>query len=199
MSLFALILLSFSMSMDAFAAAICKGASANTLTWRDIVLTALLFGVVETIMPVVGWWGGYSAQGLIADYDHWIAFVLLVILGGRMVRESLVHHDKTAPDTPNDCCCQPPVVSGRRGVMMLFLTAFATSIDSMVVGVGLAFLNVDICLTAISIGLATTVMAGLGMSLGKWLGNKAGKRAALLGGLVLIGIGTSILVEHLRA
>lgn len=197
MSLFALILLSFSMSMDAFAAAICKGASSPQFSVRHVLMTALIFGVVETITPILGWLAGHTAQSFIADYDHWIAFILLSFLGGRMVRESLRHHDKTQADDDCDSCCQPPATRGKNNMGVLLLTAIATSIDSMVVGVSLAFLKVDIWLTALSIGLTTTLMAVLGITLGKWLGNQVGKRAELLGGLVLIGIGSLILWEHL--
>lgn len=186
MSIFALILLAFSMSMDAFASAISKGAVVKYAEPIEIMRTALIFGVVETITPLVGWWAGKMAESMIEKYDHWVAFVLLLILGIRMIRDSFIddvdaseHHHKT------------------NHLGWLIMAAIATSVDSMVVGVGLAFLDVNIWHTALVIGLATTLMAAIGMSLGKILGQKVGKRAELLGGLVLMMIGTSILLEHL--
>ncbi len=186
MSLITLILLAFSMSMDAFAAAISKGAAAKHATAKDILYTAMIFGIVETITPLIGWAAGRAAQSLIADYDHWVAFILLLILGIRMIRESFADDDDA---DANESSAQP--------IVLLLITGIATSIDSMIVGVGLAFLDVNIGWTALAIGTATTIMAAIGMSLGKILGKAVGKRAELFGGLVLIGIGTSILVEHL--
>lgn len=198
MNTFALILLSFSMSMDAFAAAICKGASTKQVSMQDIIYTALIFGVVETITPLMGWLMGHSAQTFIADYDHWIAFILLFILGIRMLRESLADDEDAFPCNPEDCRrCLRATTPSKQNMGVLLLTAIATSIDSMVVGVGLAFLDVNIWQTALAIGVATTIMAAVGMSLGKILGAKVGKRAELFGGLVLMGIGAFILVEHL--
>lgn len=197
MSLFTLILLAFSMSMDAFAVAICKGASSQTISVRNIIFTALIFGIVETITPLIGWLVGHTAQSLIADYDHWIAFTLLAGLGGRMIRESLSPHDDNNDNNQNPnqtTCCQ---ARQKQGFIVLLLMAVATSIDSMVVGVSLAFLNVDIWVTALSIGATTTLMSVLGISVGKWLGNKVGKRAECVGGIVLIMIGAFILYEHL--
>lgn len=197
MSIFTLILLAFSMSMDAFAAAICKGAAIKHASVKDIIRTALIFGIVETITPLIGWLLGHSTQAFIAEYDHWIAFVLLCILGIRMVRESFATDEHGSPSNPNDCGCPPTTAPSKHGLGILLLTAIATSIDSMVVGVGLAFLDVNIWQTALAIGVATTIMAAVGMSLGKILGAKVGKRAELFGGLVLMGIGAFILVEHL--
>lgn len=185
MSIFALILLAFSMSMDAFAAAISKGAAAKHVSTQEIIRAALIFGVVEGITPLVGWGAGQAAQSFIAEYDHWVAFILLLILGIRMIRESFSAKDENETDNKNN----------KLGI--LILTAIATSIDSMIVGVGLAFLDVHIGWTALAIGSATTFMAAIGMGLGKMLGKKVGQRAELVGGLVLIAIGSSILLKHL--
>lgn len=190
MSIFALILLAFSMSVDAFAAAIGKGAALKKPSMREIVRTALIFGGVEMLTPVIGWLAGQAAQSLIAEYDHWLAFGLLLVLGVRMIREGLSSDDGEQEDETTG-------TSNQHSLSILIITAIATSIDSMVVGVSLAFLDVNIMVAAIAIGCATTLMAGIGMKLGGLLGTAVGKRAELFGGLVLIGIGTSILVEHL--
>lgn len=190
MSIISLILLAFSMSADAFAAAIAKGAAVKQPTVKQIMQTALVFGIIETITPMVGWSLGVVAAPYIEAYDHWIAFVLLGGLGAKMIYEGLSDDDDEETDM------QPE--STKKGLILLMITAFATSIDSMIVGVGLAFLDVNIWLTALAIGSATTLMAGIGMKLGNVLGNVAGKRAEIAGGFVLIGIGTLILVEHLN-
>lgn len=187
MGILSLILLAFSMSMDAFAVAICKGAAVKHASVREVMRTALTFGIVETITPLIGWGAGYVAQSMIAEYDHWIAFTLLLVLGMRMIYESF--NDENGEESAN---CRPSQSLG-----LLLVTAIATSIDSMVVGVSLAFLDVNIIWMALAIGTATTIMATVGMSLGKILGQKVGKRAELFGGVVLITIGVSILVEHL--
>lgn len=190
MSIISLILLAFSMSADAFAAAIAKGAAVKQPTAKQIIQTALVFGIIETITPMVGWSLGVVAAPYIEAYDHWIAFVLLGGLGAKMIYEGLSDDDDEETET------QPK--SAKKGLILLMITAFATSIDSMIVGVGLAFLDVNIWLTALAIGSATTLMAGIGMKLGNALGNVAGKRAEIAGGCVLIGIGALILVEHLN-
>lgn len=189
MSIISLILLALSMSADAFAAAIAKGASIKQPTSKQIVQTALIFGTIEAITPLIGWGLGLVAAPYIEAYDHWIAFILLAGLGVKMIYEGISeeNHDMNTPPE-----------SGKKGFLLLMMTAFATSVDSMIVGVGLAFLNVNIWLTALAIGSATTIMAGIGMKLGNVLGSIAGKRAEIAGGCVLIGIGAFILVEHLH-
>lgn len=185
MSLIALVLLAFGMSMDAFAAAVVRGAACKRINAAVIWRTALIFGAVETVTPLIGWAVGHAAQPFIEEYDHWVAFILLLFLGLRMIRESFGQDDEAAPE------------GDRQPLGLLIMTAVATSIDSMIVGVGLAFLEVNIWATALAIGTATTLMAATGMGLGRILGKAAGKRAEFLGGLLLIGIGTSILLDHL--
>ena len=197
MSFLTILALAFGMSMDAFAAAIAQGAAIGTPTRRGTLRTAAVFGSVETLTPLIGWAIGSVAQRYIADWDHWIAFTLLLLLGLRMIYGALQPEQPIGEQSTE---AQPESgQSGRRppSPLMLVAIAFATSIDSMVVGVGLAFLEVNILLTALT-GLATTIMAALGLRLGSLLGNAIGKRAEILGGLVLIGIGTLILAEHLH-
>lgn len=174
--------------MDAFAAAIAKGATIKQHSIKQMLQTALLFGLIEAITPIVGWGLGRVAKPYIEAYDHWIAFVLLAGLGAKMIREGMANHDDDHP--------QPTSI--KKHWILLVMTAFATSIDSMIVGVGLAFLDVNIWLTALAIGSATTLMVGIGMKLGNVLGSMVGKYAEMVGGCVLIGIGVLILLEHLN-
>ena len=179
-------LLAFSMSADAFAAAIARGASIGKTRHLQAAQIALTFGIVETITPLIGYGAGTIAAPYIEAFDHWIAFGLLLVLGGKMIRESL------SPEA-DDSVAQDAMPSK----WLLLITAIATSIDSMIVGVSLAFLDVNIWLTALAIGSATTLMAVIGIKLGGVLDGMIGKRAELFGGIVLIGIGTFILLEHL--
>ena len=198
MSFLTILALAFGMSMDAFAAAIAQGATIGTPTRLGTLRTAAVFGSVEALTPLIGWAIGSVAQRYIADWDHWIAFTLLLLLGLRMIYGALQPEQHIGEQSEQ---AQPESgQSGRRppSPLMLVAIAFATSIDSMIVGVGLAFLEVNILLTALAIGLATTIMAALGLRLGSLLGSTIGKRAEILGGLVLIGIGTLILAEHLH-
>ena len=180
-------LLAFSMSADAFAAAIARGASIGKTRHLQAAQIALTFGIVETITPLIGYGAGTIAAPYIEAFDHWIAFGLLLVLGGKMIRESL------SPEADDDSAAQVAMPSK----WLLLITAIATSIDSMIVGVSLAFLDVNIWLTALAIGSATTLMAVIGIKLGGVLDGIIGKRAELFGGIVLIGIGTFILFEHL--
>ncbi|WP_094576227.1 manganese efflux pump MntP [Kingella denitrificans] len=189
MNLLTTILLALGMSVDAFAAALARGAGSLHYTWRQTVKTALIFGIVETITPLIGWLAGSMTQKFIAEYDHWLAFGLLLALGLKMIWGALhddgdeaAAADKNRTDTT---------------LLLTVITAIATSIDSMVVGVGLAFLDANIWLTALAIGTSTTIMAAVGLRLGRLLGQKIGSRAEMAGGVVLIGIGTFILLEHL--
>lgn len=147
----------------------------------------MLFGVIEGITPLIGWALGYGASRYIVDWDHWVIFALLLILGGRMILAGL-----SVPEPAGK-----PALPHRHTWWVLAATAVTTSIDALAVGIGLAFMDVDILVTALAIGLATTLMATLGVMLGRRLGVLIGRRAELLGGVMLIGIGTTILFDHL--
>ncbi|HBY5580775.1 TPA: manganese efflux pump MntP [Klebsiella pneumoniae] len=185
MNLFATILLAFGMSMDAFAASIGKGATLHKPKFSEAVRTGLIFGAIETLTPLVGWGLGMLASQFILEWNHWIAFILLVFLGGRMIVEGFRGDSDEACEAPH-----------RHGFWLLVTTAFATSLDAMAVGVGLAFLQVSIVTTALAIGCATFIMSTLGMMVGRFIGPLLGKRAEILGGIVLIGIGSEILWSH---
>ncbi|EPL6676311.1 manganese efflux pump MntP [Klebsiella pneumoniae] len=185
MNLSATILLAFGMSMDAFAASIGKGATLHKPKFSEAVRTGLIFGAIETLTPLVGWGLGMLASQFILEWNHWIAFILLVFLGGRMIVEGFRGDSDEACEAPH-----------RHGFWLLVTTAFATSLDAMAVGVGLAFLQVSIVTTALAIGCATFIMSTLGMMVGRFMGPLLGKRAEILGGIVLIGIGSEILWSH---
>ena len=181
-------LLALAMSTDAFAAAVGKGPALDQPKWSEALRTGAIFGVIEALTPIVGWGLGLTAAEQVKDWDHWIAFVLLGGLGLRMVWSGFQAPAVAAPERP-----------ARHGFWLLAVTGFATSIDAMAVGVGLAFLDVDILPVAAAIGLTTFVMVTVGVMVGRVLGAIAGKRAEIVGGVVLIGIGITILVEHLHA
>jgi len=186
MSFSAMLLLAFGMSMDAFAASIGKGATLHKPKFSEALRTGLIFGAIETLTPLLGWCLGFLASEVIVAWNNWIAFILLVFLGTRMIiagsRATQV---------------EEPVKLQRHGFWLLVTTAIATSLDAMAVGVGLAFLQVNIIETAIAIGCATAIMSTLGVMIGRFIGPILGKRAEILGGLVLIGIGCEILYSYL--
>jgi putative Mn2+ efflux pump MntP len=178
-------LLALAMSADAFAAAIGKGAALHKPRFTEALRTGLIFGVIEGVTPVIGWAMGSVAAPFVSAWDHWIAFTLLGGLGAVMIRNG----------------CKPQAAAEEKRVKhsfwLLAATGFATSIDAMAVGVGLAFIDVNIVSTAVAIGCTTLLMVVVGVMLGRLLGSLAGRRAEIMGGVILIGIGTLILVDHL--
>lgn len=186
MSALSTTLLAFSMSADAFAVALGKGASIRKPRLRDALRTGIIFGCVEAITPILGWFAGVAASRYIAAFDHWVAFFILGGVGGKLLYESFAGDTETETEKP-----------ARHGAGLLVLTAIGTSIDALAVGVTLAFLPVNIWLTAASIGAATTLMVTLGIVLGHRIGTRFGRAAEALGGLTLIAIGSHILLTHL--
>ena len=180
-------LLALAMSTDAFAAAVGKGSALKKPRWSEALRTGAIFGCIEAATPIIGWALGYAAASYVRAWDHWIAFGLLLVLGLRMIREGLQAPEPDAPEAPS-----------RHGFWLLAVTGFATSIDAMAVGVGLAFLDVAILPVAVAIGLTTFVAVTCGVMVGRVLGAVIGKRAEIFGGVLLIGIGCTILYEHLN-
>lgn len=185
MNFFSTILIALAMSTDAFAAAVGKGAALHKPRLQEALRTGLIFGIIEALTPVLGWAVGQVAAPYVEAWDHWIAFLLLGILGVRMIQEGF-----SAPEVE-------VTKSGRHSFWILAMTGFATSIDAMVVGVGLAFMDANIAITAAAIGLATFTMVTLGVMVGRVLGIIVGKRAEIMGGFILIAIGCLILYEHI--
>lgn len=182
-------LLALAMSTDAFAAAVGKGTALDKPRWSEALRTGAIFGVIEALTPLAGWALGLSAASAVKAWDHWIAFTLLGALGIHMVVAGL------KKDVESE---QPTKKPARHSFLRLAVTGFATSIDAMAVGVGLAFADVSILPVAAAIGFTTFVMVTLGVMLGRALGDVVGKRAEILGGIVLVGIGCAILYEHLH-
>jgi putative Mn2+ efflux pump MntP len=183
MSLVAIIVLAFSMSADAFAAALTKGTLLERPRLSEALRSGIIFGGVEAVTPVIGWAAGVAASAFIAAIDHWIAFGLLGAIGGKMIWEA-----------PRRSAGAPKMK--RNNFWQLFVTAVGTSMDAMVVGVTLAFLDADIAVVAAAIGCATFLMTTTGVMIGQVVGAKLGRVAEALGGVGLITIGTLILIEH---
>ncbi len=181
--------LALSMSADAFAVSVSKGVCTTHPRLRDAARSGAIFGVVEAIAPLVGWSLGLIASRYIQAFDHWIAFIILGYVGGKLLRESF--------EAAEPQCEDESATPEQPRIGLAILTAVGTSIDSMAVGVSLAFLPVNIWVMAAAIGTATFTMATLGIMIGHHVGNKVGKRAETAAGLVLIGIGTHILLSHL--
>jgi putative Mn2+ efflux pump MntP len=185
MTLISTALLALAMATDAFAAAVGKGMCLHRPRFSEALRTGIIFGVIEAITPLIGWGLGSMFAESVKEWDHWIAFTLLAVLGVVMMRNGLkVGDDKSAPVL-------------RHSFWLLAATGFATSIDAMAVGVSLAFLDINILLTSAAIGLATMLMVTIGVMTGRLIGAVAGKWAEVAGGVVLIGIGSAILYEHL--
>lgn len=183
MTLVELLLLAVGLSMDAFAVSICKGLSVRHVAPKHMLLCGAYFGGFQALMPLIGYLLGVRFQAMIQQVDHWVAFVLLAIIGLNMIREALGPEEDALDD------------SFRFKTMLLL--AVATSIDALAVGVTLAFLNVRILPAVSLIGVTTFVLSMLGVKLGGIFGMKWKKRAELAGGAILVLIGLKILIEHL--
>jgi putative Mn2+ efflux pump MntP len=184
--------LGLSLSVDAFAAAIGKGATAGRPKFSQALKTGAVFGSAEAISPAIGWLIGKALSGWIMAVSDWVAFALLVAVGGHMLWEAWRgSHDETPEDAE-----AAEAARQKAGGIRLMLTAVATSIDAMAVGVSLAVLNIGIVSACIVIGLVTTVIATTGVMIGRHAGEKLGPLAEVLGGIALIGIGAMILVQH---
>lgn len=181
MKVWELFVIAVGLSMDAFAVSICKGLSTKDVRREHMVVTGLYFGGFQALMPLAGYLLGSRFQSMIQRVDHWIAFVLLALIGANMVRESQgeAEHldDSFTPGT-------------------MFPLAVATSIDALAVGVTFAFLNVRIIPAAALIGVTTFALSAIGMRLGNVFGARYQARAELAGGIVLILMGVKILLEH---
>lgn len=187
MNLISTVALALAMSTDAFAAAVVKGSTLQKPRLSEALRTGLIFGSIEGVTPIIGWFAGRAAAPYVVAWDHWIAFVLLSVIGLFMIKGGL-SHSAEEEDKPQ-----------RHGFWVLAITAIATSIDAMVVGVGLALTGADIAVTAAAIAFATFVMVTIGVMLGRMVGTMAGKRAEVGGGIVLVIIGCIILYEHIGA
>jgi manganese efflux pump family protein len=178
---------SFALAMDAFAVAIVTGLILMPLTRRHIFRLSFHFGLFQALMPCLGWTAGRIVSRYITSFDHWIAFALLALVGGRMILASM--REAGEAQTAKD-----PTAGWD-----LVVLSVATSIDALAVGLSLAMIGSRIVIPALTIGVVAGSMTVIGMVLGRRIGTGWGRRVELLGGLILIGIGLKILIEHLLA
>ncbi len=191
MDFLTLFLIAVGLSMDAFAVSICKGLSLGKAPLGKCAIVGLWFGGFQALMPIVGYFVGVGFRGTIESVDHWIAFALLALIGINMIRESLGKEEEV-----EGCAeCEKRVLSARS----MFPLAVATSIDALAVGVGFAFLGVDIWQSATLIGITTFALSIVGVKIGSRFGARYKSKAELAGGIILIAIGIKILLEHLLA
>ena len=182
MSLWELFIIAVGLSMDAFAVSVCKGLSVRKLEWKHCLLAGLYFGGFQALMPLMGYFFGIQFQHMITSVDHWIAFVLLGLIGAGMIKES--REDEECLNDSFD-------------IRTMLMLAVATSIDALAVGVTFAFLNVQILPAVCFIGLVTFILSAAGIRIGHVFGAKYKSRAELAGGVILIIMGVKILSEHL--
>lgn len=183
MELFEIIAIGIGLAMDAFAVSICKGLSMKKIDWKKAIIIALYFGIFQALMPVLGYFLGSTFSSFVQSVDHWIAFILLAIIGGNMIKDSTDDEVEKRNDKVD--------------VKTMLLLAIATSIDALAVGVTFAFFEVNLLLSISIIGIITFVLSFLGVIIGNKFGDKFQNRAELTGGIVLIIIGLKILLEHL--
>jgi putative Mn2+ efflux pump MntP len=180
-----ILVIAISLSADCFAVALSSGISRQSFSFLQSVRLPLLFGVFQSFMSVMGWLAGRSVVDFISDYDHWVAFGLLTIIGTRMIWQSF--HDRD----------EDRVKRNLASWFILVTLAIATSIDSLAVGLSFALLDVNITLASITIGVTALIITLIGMLIGKKVGALVGERAETVGGAILIIIGLRILLEHL--
>lgn len=183
MHLWELFIIAVGLSMDAFAVSVCKGLSVSRVKPGHALICGVYFGCFQGLMPLIGWLLGVRFQSLIVSVDHWIAFVLLGLIGFNMIRES-----RSEDDGPVEASFSP------RAMLPL---AVATSIDALAVGVTFAFLQVDILSAVLFIASVTLILSSIGVYVGGMFGARFQSRAEFTGGLILILMGTRILLEHL--
>ena len=179
-----ILLIAFALSFDAFAVSVSGGLTAAHTRFSYSIRAACFFGIFQGFMPIIGWTAGISFRSLISHFDHWIAFVILAIIGGRMIYEAFSTKKNRKKLNILD-------------IKMLLILSIATSIDALAAGLSFAFMNVSILKASLIIGIVTFIIC----SIGGWLGRKATKFnpkiVEFIGGLILIGVGSNILISHL--
>lgn len=176
--------LALALAMDAFAVALGTGAVLTRLTGRHLFRLGFHFGLFQALMPVIGWLAGQTIIQWVSAWDHWIAFSLLALIGGRMIHEACSDEEKTEDRDPT------------KGLSLVLLSV-ATSIDALAVGFSLSVIGVSIWLPSLIIGLVAGILTVVGMLMGGRIGDRWGSRVEIFGGVILICIGLKILAEHL--
>ena len=189
MSLFiVLFLMGVGLSMDAFAVSVCKGLAMRKVNKKQAIVIGLFFGGFQALMPLLGWTLGIQFEQYITSIDHWIAFILLGFIGGKMIVEAVKPDDESVEVKEMD----PPL-----NIKEMFVLAIATSIDALAVGITFAFLDYPIVESIIIIGITTFVISIIGVYIGNFFGSMYNKKAELAGGIILVLLGVKILLEHL--
>ena len=179
-----IILISIGLAMDAFAVSVCKGVQIKKLDYNKMIIVGLYFGSFQAIMPTIGYLLGTTFDDLVTQIDHWIAFVLLSFIGLKMIKETLKKEESN--------------INEKLDLKTMLVLAIATSIDALAVGITFAFLNVNLILSILIIGIITFLISIIGVKIGNKFGNKYEKKAEFVGGLILILLGFKILLEHLK-
>jgi len=185
MEFLSIFLIAIGLSADCFAVALSGSISMRTPSRLQVFRTSLAFGLFQGLMPVLGWLAGRTVVGLIGDYDHWVAFILLALVGSRMIWESFRSKDGRSK-----------AIDITKGFLLLTLSV-ATSIDALAVGLTFAFMKINIALASSTIGVVAFVATVIGFLLGRKAGHLIGRRAEAIGGTILIGIGIKTLLEHI--
>ena len=187
MNFWELFIIAVGLSMDAFAVSICKGLSVRKVTVREGISVAVWFGGFQALMPLLGFFLGVTFSDFVTNIDHWIAFVLLAYIGGKMIAEAIKEKDEVIEieemDAPLD-------------LKELLVLAIATSIDALAVGITFSFLEVNIVEAVTIIGVVTFIISAAGVFVGNLFGNKYKTKAEFAGGLILVILGFKILIEH---
>ncbi|MBQ2836398.1 MAG: manganese efflux pump [Clostridia bacterium] len=183
MELLEIILIAIGLAMDAFAVSICKGLSMKKMSWKKALIVGLYFGIFQGVMPVIGYLLGTSFESLVTKIDHWIAFGLLVFIGANMLKEAFGNDSENYNDNVD--------------FKSMVVLAIATSIDALAIGITFAFLQVNITLAPLLIGIITFIICIIGVKIGNKFGDKYERKAETVGGLILILMGIKILLEHL--
>ena len=184
MGLLEIFVIGLGLAMDAFAVSICKGLAMKKMNWKKAIIIAVYFGIFQAFMPTAGYFLGSTFSEFVQKVDHWIAFILLAIIGGNMIKES---RDDEA-ENRND----------RVDIKTMVILAIATSIDALAVGVTFSFFEVNLLAAVTIIGIITFTLSVLGVVIGNKFGDKFQNKAELTGGIILILIGLKILLEHLE-
>lgn len=183
MGILEILLISIGLAMDAFAVSVCKGLAMRKMNWKKAIIIGLYFGIFQAVMPIIGYYLGETFEDLVTSIDHWIIFVLLVFIGGNMIKEAFEKEKTEANDNID--------------IKTMIMLAIATSIDALAVGITLAFFETNLTLVVLIIGIITFILSVIGVKIGNKFGAKYERKAEFVGGLILILIGAKILIEHL--
>lgn len=184
MGIIEILLIGIGLAMDAFAVSVCKGLSMKKMDWKKAIIIAVYFGVFQAIMPTIGYLLGSAFESFITNIDHWIAFILLALIGVNMIKDSFDNEEEKIND--------------KIDFKSMLILAIATSIDALAVGITFAFFDVNLLLAVSIIGIITFALSILGVKIGNRFGDKFQNKAEFTGGIILILIGLKILLEHLE-